>query len=336
MYTKHIKKLNIAQWPPKALFKKIKTNLRATLKKRDLWNAPPEWLGYPEFRSWEDEGALDALAFDCYQFAIVSRIRSLRNQLKIKDNVDGIIRRNIRNFLTAQQEKYDPYGYAVGKNVSTVVQKLIDEQPNIIRAQNLQKGKLCNQTVLMFSPANPTIHADQNFLWDSIRCETDWLNLRFEMLRISEKSQEKFSEIISQLANTNIFSFLYKDLITCLKDDARAAGKASNVALELDDIVENFEVNDYLPQIVKMTQPETTYEEWESCQKLVKECSLKILGLNHPHKERIYAVFLEWANSLDLDEPQPTQAEIARRLNLARQTVSDYIKIIRNLWPEKN
>jgi chorismate mutase len=339
-YTQYIENLEISQWPPEKLFEHLKEDLRAELKRRCLWMAPPEWLGYPDIESWNEQGALDALAFDCYKFAIVTRIRGLRNQLKKKnkDNIDGLISLNIRHFLTEQQEKHDPEGYAVGSNVYNAIQQLIEERRDIIRAQKLDKaGKLCDKTVLTFPPADPTPYiSDEKSLWDAIRQHTDWLNERFEMLRISEDAQEKLSKIVCQLAKTHIISFQYQDLITLLKNDARAAGKASDVALEVDNTKPEYDDEDEeLPQRVKITLPDTTYEDWKNWKGLIDKISLKIFTLKRRNEipKKVYAIFQEWAGyTLDIDEPIPSQKELARRLALPPQTVNDYVKILRELF----
>lgn len=342
-YTQYIKDLNIKK-PHEVLLKHIEEDLVYEMKRRGLWLAPPEWLGYPDIESWKNSSALNSLAFFCYEFAIVKRIPGLDNQLKEKDNkkkdnIDGIILLNIKNFLTELQQKQDRVGYAVGSNVNNAIKQLIEENPEIIRAQKLSNGKLDNKTVLTFLPADPTSDiSDEKSLWDAIRHHTDWLMVRFEMLRISEKAQEKLSKIVCQLANCDIRSFRYHDLINLLKNDARAAWKSTYVASELDDTkAETDENEEEIPhsQWVKITHSDMSVEDFENWKELVSRIKLKINALERQNEipKKVSTVFNEWvAYRLDFDEQPPKQVELARKLEIPPQTLNGYVKIIRKLF----
>jgi hypothetical protein len=78
---------------------------------------------------WSQRDAFEDILLDCYKFAILDRLTALQEQLKIKPNVDGLISRNVSNFLLERQRKHDPIGYAVFLNVHDAVNEL-EAQPS--------------------------------------------------------------------------------------------------------------------------------------------------------------------------------------------------------------
>ncbi|MCK5716116.1 MAG: hypothetical protein KAH77_01405 [Thiomargarita sp.] len=334
-YTQYIEKLDIKKFPPQEMFEHLKQDLRSVLKKRGLWNAPPKYLGYLYFESWvkadpRNPDPLHDIAVDCY-FFICTRISSLRKQLKIKENIDGLISLDIAHFITERQQKPDPEGYAIGSNVKKTISHLIE----VGKIQCV--GKLNKNTILTFSNTNTIEPSDKQDLWDNIRKKKNWCNVRLGLLSKNEKAQEtaqdELSEILEQLPNADIMSFRYYDLLTCLKNDARNNRKIYyDSVLNIDNTSVSYNDDDEATQVL-INFPDKNYEDWQDYKDLSDKTCKKILESKHKNAKKIHAVFQEYVASCDIDE-DISQKEIALNLGLAAQTVNDYIKVIRKFMRE--
>src|SRR5438876_634399 len=115
VFTNHVRHFNAASDPADKVLPALERLLRQRMRRRNLM-AAPSYLGYT-VSSWDAPGAFDDVVPDCYIFAIIDRLDSLRKQLRLRSNIDGVITRNVDNFLTERQRHYDPTGYAVYRNV---------------------------------------------------------------------------------------------------------------------------------------------------------------------------------------------------------------------------
>ena len=86
--------------------------LRRELLRRGLWDRPTLYLGVEGGNRWE-ESSLEELVADLYSFVFVDRVRSLRAQLRVKPQVEGLVFANLRNFLYERQKRYDRLGFRV-------------------------------------------------------------------------------------------------------------------------------------------------------------------------------------------------------------------------------
>lgn len=106
--------------------------LRAELRRRGLWSAPPSYLGIYGWSTWEETDepgngragaaarwragsgdALEELAAGCYAFIFIDRLRSLAAHLQVKPDVEGLVLLDVRHFLHERQRQHDPLGYRV-------------------------------------------------------------------------------------------------------------------------------------------------------------------------------------------------------------------------------
>jgi hypothetical protein len=98
-------------------FDEVWTALRrllvSELRRRSLWSLPPACLGIYGCATWADPEAVEELVADCFVFIFAERFRSLKAQLRNKPNVEGLILRNVRNFLHETQRRHDPVGFRV-------------------------------------------------------------------------------------------------------------------------------------------------------------------------------------------------------------------------------
>ncbi len=338
-FATYIKNLDINNYPPKVLLNGIAQILRSNMRKRGLWNAPPVRLGYSDCESWNQEGAFNDLTFDCYSEVVVKRIEGLRNAIMKFDNIDGLIIKNIKNFLTDQQARNDPISYSVAVNVKKAIQLAIDSEK--LTAQDLdESGKIQDSTLLTFSLTQTTSTTDEISLLDCLRRNKAWAEIRLKLARKSAGIQTKFCQIISDLANCGIKSFVFKELLDFITTEASIYNTFidnENYSLENVGIDENDEDEENEPNQIIIVKPDTTHEDWESWKYRVNQVEKRIA--QKPQKrvrERLEKIFREYVNYSKTDEPVPSQAEIARRLGIPSSTFSEDMKIIRAIIDPKN
>ena len=121
--------------------------LRGELRRRGLWNAPPDYLGVYGAEGWED--ALEELVSALYAFVFVERSRALQAQLRIKPNVDGLVFLNVRHFLHERQKEHDPLGSQVFEVLQSAVRRAVAVGDLHVLAGD---PRVRNETVLGFRP----------------------------------------------------------------------------------------------------------------------------------------------------------------------------------------
>lgn len=94
--------------------------LRREIQRRGLWESPPSYLGvfgWERFGIGEARtvggGALEELLTPCYLYVFVERLGSLRSQLQVKSNIEGLITLSVRHFLHDIQRQHDPLGFRI-------------------------------------------------------------------------------------------------------------------------------------------------------------------------------------------------------------------------------
>jgi len=131
VFSEYLRRLAESAEPDGDLFDRVlrllRGALRRELRRRGLWEAPPSFLGVVGGTSWRDEGLLDELTHACYGYNFVERLRPLIAQLQVKDNVDGLVFRNVRNFVYELQRDHDPLGHRAWEVVRTAVDVALAE-----------------------------------------------------------------------------------------------------------------------------------------------------------------------------------------------------------------
>ncbi len=130
VFTAYLRSLDPSGEPPDAsTFKRLWEDLRralvAEIRRKGLWEGPPSYLGVFGFGSWREEGAVEEILVPAYTFTFVQRLRSLRVQLRLKENIDGLVIRNLRNFLHERLKDNDPLGFRVYDILRAAVRKAI-------------------------------------------------------------------------------------------------------------------------------------------------------------------------------------------------------------------
>lgn len=130
IFTEYVRSLERGDGPPDResfdrVWNALAIRLRTELRRRGLWTSPPGFLGIVGSETWTED-ALEELTAEAYAFNFVDRLRSLRAQLRVKPNVDGLVHLNLKNFLTERQRRYDPLGYRIFEVLRTALREAVE------------------------------------------------------------------------------------------------------------------------------------------------------------------------------------------------------------------
>ena len=203
-----------------ALSRSLRASLATELRKRQLWSASPRHLGILGYESWRDQGALTELVADCYVHIFVDRLRSLKGQLLLKPNIDGLVFLNIRNFLHERQKFYDPLGYRVFQLLRSAVEDAVSSKELLILSENT---RIRNNTLLGWSA--PVAGTPLGVVETSL--VQTWADGLCEFL-LAAKNKARMDVVtvlrvrIRELRHEGIDAFLFGDLIQPLRNEVRA------------------------------------------------------------------------------------------------------------------
>lgn len=273
-FTRYLRSLDPAGAPPdvdafEALWRKLRFTLRREVRRRGLWDSPPSYLGIHGWPRWQHGGrsqgaaresdALDELTADCYTFTFLKRLRSLRAQLALKPNIEGLVIRNVRNFIYERQCKHDPLGTRLFQMLRSAVRRTLRS-----RLLHLLRGdpKIANDTELGFAPdtagsePTPNVYRAVAKRW----CDT----LLPELVTARGQEQEviiaELGRLLAQLPAAGIEIFSFKGLLDALKRDARNRWAALLEDEEEGETAVEFG-DDGLGTVVRLIRPDTSLEE---------------------------------------------------------------------------
>ncbi len=247
----------------KAVWEKLRSALAGELHRRGLWNAPPGYLGLHSSHSWSEGDALEELTADVFAYNH-RRASSMAAQLKVRDSVEGMWFRNIRNFLYNTQRKLDPIGFRCFLLAQTACRQLIDD--GTLRVLE-GKPTVRNETVLGFAAGEARGAA----LDDLVRRWNDELLPGLITARRKNKDEvvARLAARISQLPASGVEVFRFKDLLDPLKNDARDRWHAIGMRQEGEVAIEAGDREQAFPRLVRLIRPDSSFEERESFGKLL-------------------------------------------------------------------
>jgi hypothetical protein len=325
-FTSYIRNLDICSGEFLANFA---SGLCNRMRWRGLSNGLPKWIGYP-FADWGEIGAFDALLVDSVDYSIVKKITRLSSKLKKHENIDYLVYNNIKFFLHGKQRHCDPIGYAVGINTQVAVQQAV--QQGVFIAQKLNnRGKVYNETILTVS-ANTSSEEPCNE--DALKialAKTKWLQMQLKLVEMRKPVQAELCQVICQLAEqADITSFKFGYLAKIIKDEVRLKWQSLNLALECDEFNQIFK---QLNNIAEPLKSDTTDEQWESWQNLIKQINNDIDHMNCHSKvrQRIFEEFQLIVNLIGENQDPPSQAQLAKYLKIPKNTLNQDMKRLRQL-----
>ncbi len=337
IFTEYVRSLDAGIEPTPESFEaawgKLREALRSEMMKRSVWSAPPSYLGIYGSHSWSEKGALEELLSDCYSFIFVRRLPGLEALLEVQENIEGLVFRNIRNFLFEKQKHHDPLGYRVFRVLRTATRQSIAAGALHVLAGDPRVG---NATILAFSPGCGLARARPEDLSERIRPWSDELLPELVTARGAKLDAVvgDLCRCLARLAAQGIEGFRFKDLIAPLKQAVRgcwnAVWQSSQGDLAFDDGDGEF-VN-----LVRLVRPDSGFEERDLFQALLACVAEALDRLEARRKTRAYLEKL-WAflrNHAAEQEPAPDPD--ARRASTlpSRRRIATLLDIPRYRFPE--
>jgi hypothetical protein len=221
IFTEYVRGLGLGEPPPadtfEELWEALRAALRSELSRRGLAHSSPSYLGIHGYEAWS-EPAFEELLADCYSFIFLDRWRSLKAQLRIKPNVDGLVFLNIRHFLHERQERHDPLGYQVFRALHAEVTVAVERGELLVLGGGPQ---VRNETTLGFAtagPGGPPREVDASAV---VRGWSEALAPAFVERRGQGARSERIREGLGELSRSGIERFRFRDLLDPLKIAAR-------------------------------------------------------------------------------------------------------------------
>ncbi|MEM1207075.1 MAG: hypothetical protein AAGN66_27825 [Acidobacteriota bacterium] len=341
VFTEYVAALAQEEEPDPALYDEVLEHLLALLvtemRRRGLWTAPPAWLGVTSAR-WQEVGALEELTFDAYVFAILRRLRGLTDQLEVRENIRGLVVKNVRHFLTKRQRDADPIGYRVFSRLRRALLALVERGQLVVRGwvESLRAAgrrpedeglpKLRNASVMGFGPfqaalaspddlAEPVARIDDALMPDLVTAEGAAV----------QGVVNRLADRVATLPEDGVRAFRVGHLAKVMKDDVRSRWWAVWGQLQ-DTLPENGEPG--APQVpVARPAPE---EDLPGFQDAVLRCVERTIdAVPQPKRRRDLWTVWTFLRGIRVDadapEPMPSYSEAGRQVGLPRERVSQLL-----------
>lgn len=308
------------------------------LKRRSLWSLSPACLGIYGCASWSDPEAVEELVADCFVYTFAERFRSLKVQLRSKPDIEGLVLRNVRNFLQETQRQHDPVGFRVFTVLRSAVRSALSagELQVIAGSPGVQRD-----TVLAFRP----FHSEEATRLDELRPHVLAWNDDLLPGMITARGWDvrqvtaRLERHLHRLEAAGIRAFRFHDLVDALRQDARARWRAvwvhspEGIPPRLDE--DGFAA---VARLVELPRE----DERESLHGLLAclESSIERIA-EPPARSRDYLrrllVFLK-SHAVDAPEEQgapgrglPSYRQLAQLLAIPRERLPDLFRTLRDL-----
>jgi hypothetical protein len=332
VFTEHVRHFSTGSDPAEKVLPELKKLLRQRMRRRNLLSAPPSYLGYDP-GSWDAQGAFEDIVVDCYVFAVLDRLKGLRNQLRVRGNIDGLIVRNVDNFLLERQRHHDPVGYAVFGNVEGAACRA--ETAGEVAVEGRNRGRLHNPSILRLDQAQPSADpVEPRFLQEALEQAPGWDHAVSSLIATTEEGQEWVTRFIHRLQDAGIPAVRCGDLVAVIAGRARESW-ATRHAVPRGELA--YEGEDHLGKLVRMVCPDQRLEDRARWERLKQKMALRIEGLGRQERvrERLTQVFAGLVQLIEEgDSGPPKQAELIDRLGIARATVSDDFRLLKGILEE--
>lgn len=240
--------------------------LVSELRRRSLWSLPPAYLGIYGCASWNEPEAVEELLAECFVFTFVERFRSLKAQLRSKPDIEGLVLRNVRNFLQETQRRHDPVGFRVFTVLRSAVRNLLAAgelqvvagNPGVQRDTVLAFGSVSSEEAVRLEEMRPHVLAWNDDLLPGLITARGW-----DVRQVTERLEQH----LRRLEAGRIRAFRFHDLVDALRQDARARWRA--VWIHSPDGIPPRPEEDGLAALARLVAPHAAWEERESVHKLL-------------------------------------------------------------------
>lgn len=302
------------------VLKSLRSVLVQELKRRDLWSAPPRYLGVFGGNRWDEADLLDELVLDCFEYVFVRRIQGLRNQARVHANIDGLIVLNVQHFLHDAQRRHDPLGYRVFEIARDAVEALLKSGSLHIWAGD---PNVRNDTLLGFSPQ---VNESSGQCPDPSRIR-GWNDFLMPDLVTAWHREPVVGELaarIAGLSQEDCPAFRFRDLIHPLKEDAR--GRWLAMVYEGVEPDRGPEASISQPLFIPILEPRLALEEEQNYQRLLTCIARGIEQSSTDERTRSYLRRLldflrQWTAALEEGPgagPPPPDSRVSELLQIPR------------------
>jgi|GEM_PF-4622070 len=315
----------------------LESRIRRELMQRSLWSVPPSYLGFYGDQDWfrKPRGPLEDLTTECYSAIFLERLQRLCAHLKLKPNIDGLVYRNIRNYIHDLQQRHDPLGTRIYQLVHGAVRDLL-ETGDLWVAEGPEG--VTNATLLAFSDTvpealNPTVEAtlrEQVGLW----CEGLMPTLVTTRGRGLTQLRSDIRARILTLPEAAVEAFHFRHLVQPFKQIARGRwGTALDTEQGEKGFVEDPEEGAQTREPI--TLPRNTFEDRQSFRHLLDCVERELETLARSGDEArlaelraVWDLLVAWAadhpEATETAEPPldperlPSRRQVSRVLDLPR------------------
>lgn len=280
-----------------ALWRALRRALRREIRRRGLWEASPAYLGVTGWPSWTGEAgcehgwypgdALDELAAEAYLHIFSTRLESLREQLRRKPNIEGLVHRNVRLVVHEAQRRHDPLGFHLFRLLRAALRRLLNQD----RLSIVEGGpRIANRTLFTFGD-DPPGDALQGLddpheapLEDPVQRWNDDLFPDLLIARGDERRAvvEQLAEHVAALSDAGVETFRFHRLIATLKADTRTRWLAlfrTSQGLDEGTFGE-------LGELVRPVAPDRRILEWDRFVKLARCVTRRLEKLDGQRRTR--------------------------------------------------
>ena len=303
--------------------------LERELKRRGIYDAPPGYLGYPDRSDWSEGDGIMLLAHEFGHWTL-KRIESLHAKLDTYGNIDPMIIRNVRYYVTECQQIGDPVGYSTFENVRGATKEAITE--GWIEGDHSFRSAPPAELVFFPKGGTPDSPAPEHEINRVLTIQPYWLELIRKLDRRHADARRLLKTAYQTLFDDGIKALRVQEVARALRDHARVEAETGWSELEVGHEMD--EAGQRLP--VLMTEGLESLSEWWAYEERVRGIRTRIARLGETdravHIRRLFEEILRMVENGD----NVTQRELGRRIGLKRSTISDYIREIRMLWNEKD
>jgi hypothetical protein len=328
--------------------------LRRELRRRGQWRLPPVRLGVVGYASWREPGALAELATDAYEHVILRRMRGLLAQLRVKPQIEGLVRLNVQHFLRDLQHGNDPLGYRAWEVVHNAVERAVERKALAIAADGppIDAG-----TLLATLPAGAGANPGDAAAAAAIPGPADEARRRHLAARAALWNAEllpdlvtaggrgldpvidRLAERLPELAADGVARFRLRELVAALRDDLRRQWAAR--LWQAGDEAPAGEVRSVaggaaeppVPVLRLTTQPadpEQAAAEREALRRLHRctERGLERLPGDERERREARVVWRALATAAVEEDGMPSQRQLAKALGIPRGRMPELFRRI--------
>jgi len=321
----------------RAVLHALRRAVTTELRRRGLWESPPNYLGVYGCESWSDGNgeALEDLLTECYTFIFIQRLSALQEQLRVKPNIEGLIILNIRHFLHERQREHDPLGFRVFESVRKAIRRAVDDGDMQVLAGD---PRVKNETILGFRQGQglsaPPAELD---LSPVVRRWND--ELLPDLVTAQGRGRESVLAILRrrlrELEEEGIETLRFKDLVDPFKHDVRARW-AAILENEPGEIGIGEEGEKDPRQVAALLRPDRSLEAEDTYRKLVACISDLVEHLAEPERTRSYLATLWMYLRTSVAQEQaieglPSYRKLGELLDVPRERLPELFRLLQEL-----